>query len=263
MHKLSRQVRFSLNPFLDDVFVGTNSYCSKPAGVGLSLYFSLRVELIGDAGEDTGFVVNITEIDKAVRELVVPVFDRAVKDSFRKGEHVCLARLESLLRQSRDLLSEYFLKAQVAKLSLELNPNKTLAIKEGSSMANYSEKFDFAAMHKLWNDKFSEEKNLELFGKCANPTGHGHNYTAQVTVEMDDCEKFSPLDYEKVIDDNFVEIVDHKNLNADIEFFTDKNPTVENIAFFAYQQLKGKFATAKLKEVAIWETTRTCCTYSE
>ncbi|MHC5144481.1 MAG: 6-carboxytetrahydropterin synthase, partial [Planctomycetota bacterium] len=46
-----------------------------------------------------------------------------------------------------------------------------------------SEKFEFSAMHQLWNNKFDEAKNCEVFGKCANPAGHGHNYILEVSVE--------------------------------------------------------------------------------
>ncbi|GAG37436.1 unnamed protein product, partial [marine sediment metagenome] len=70
MHKLIREVRFSINPFLAESGPGSNSYASKPCGEGVSLYFGLWVELTGGVDEDTGFVVNVTDIDRAVREFV-------------------------------------------------------------------------------------------------------------------------------------------------------------------------------------------------
>jgi len=68
MHKLARQVRFSINPFLPEESTGFNSYASKPAGEGLSIFFELCVELIGKVEGATGFVVNVLDIDEKVRE---------------------------------------------------------------------------------------------------------------------------------------------------------------------------------------------------
>ena len=56
-------------------------------------------------------------------------------------------------------------------------------------------------------------------------------------------------------------IVDHKNLNVDVEKFATTNPTVENIAVFAWERLNGKFAEAKLHCITVWETDKTCCSY--
>jgi len=126
----------------------------------------------------------------------------------------------------------------------------------------FSEKFEFAAMHKLWNNDLSDEQNFRAFGKCANPAGHGHNYTAQIEVRLgDDDNEFDVVDYQQCVKEALVDLVDHKNLNADVAYFDDKNPTVENIARFAWEQLVGRFDKAELSKVVIWETDKTCCTY--
>jgi hypothetical protein len=74
MHKLARCVRFSINPFLPEGSNGFNSFVSKPAGEGLSIFFELSVEVVGEVEPATGFVVNVADIDMNVREFVVPVF---------------------------------------------------------------------------------------------------------------------------------------------------------------------------------------------
>ena len=74
MHKLARHVRFSINPFISEQHEGFNSYASKPAGDGLSIFLELSVEVIGEVEPATGFVVNVADIDKNVREFAVPVF---------------------------------------------------------------------------------------------------------------------------------------------------------------------------------------------
>ena len=73
MHKLVRQVRFSINPFLPQDNRGYNSFASRPAGEGLAIFLELSVEVNGRVAPATGFVVNVTEIDKAVREFAVPI----------------------------------------------------------------------------------------------------------------------------------------------------------------------------------------------
>ena len=108
-------------------------------------------------------------------------------------------------------------------------------------MFYFSEKFEFAATHKLWNDSFSDEENFRIFGKCANPAGHGHNYVIEVTVKSDPEKKdFCVGDFERNVQENLLALVDHKNLNIDLPEFCEINPTVENIAKFAWDRLLGR-----------------------
>jgi 6-pyruvoyltetrahydropterin/6-carboxytetrahydropterin synthase len=117
-------------------------------------------------------------------------------------------------------------------------------------------------MHKLWNEDFSEEKNFEVFGKCANPNGHGHNYIIEVTVKVPSGKDNLRIgDFEKVVDDELIKLIDHKNLNADVAEFGKTNPTIENIAVFAWNKLNGKFGAVKLHCVTVWETDKTYCSY--
>jgi 6-pyruvoyltetrahydropterin/6-carboxytetrahydropterin synthase len=129
-------------------------------------------------------------------------------------------------------------------------------------MFEFSEKFEFAAMHKLWNDDFTPEQNFGVFGKCANPAGHGHNYVLEVTVASEAAEAFTIGDFERAVDERFISIVDHKNLNVDVQQFGSLIPTVENIASVAWDRLSGHFGPARLVRVSVWETDKTCASYS-
>ncbi len=265
MHKLGRAVRFSINPLLAQSTAGFNSYASRPCGEGLSFYLNLWVEVAGGVDPDTAFVVNVTEIDRSVRRFVVPIFDEHIRKEFGRGEHICLLKICRVLRQAWDVLGDKFGSAKLSKLRLELNPFRTVAIESGDIEVFYfSEKFEFAAMHTLWNKKFSDEKNFEVFGKCANPAGHGHNYVVEVTVQRAGGDDgFRVADFEKIVDTEFMSLVDHKNLNADVAGFGEKNPTVENIAAFAWERLTGKFSGGALSRITVWETDRTYCVYQE
>ncbi|MHC4474830.1 MAG: 6-pyruvoyl trahydropterin synthase family protein [Planctomycetota bacterium] len=263
MHKLARVVRFSVNPFLDQDSVGFNSYASKPPGVGLSIFFELCIELTGDVEPATGFVVNVTDIDNVVREFVVPIFGRRIREDFRQGKHVGFPALSRLLKLSWGQLADKFGSARLSRLTLALNPFRKMAVEdEDCTMVYFSEKFEFAAMHRLWNDDFSRQKNLEVFGKCANPTGHGHNYVLEVTVKVPKgADSLQVGEFEKAVDNEFITLVDHKNLNADVPDLGHINPTIENIAVFAWGRLVGKFGVAGLHCVTVWETNKTYCSY--
>jgi 6-pyruvoyltetrahydropterin/6-carboxytetrahydropterin synthase len=100
-------------------------------------------------------------------------------------------------------------------------------------MIHVSRKEHFNAAHKLWNPKWSEEKNKEIFGPCANSNWHGHNFELIVTVKgkpdpdtgfVVDLKALSTVIRGKVIDR-----VDHKNLNMDVDFMKDKMASCENL----------------------------------
>lgn len=263
MHKLARLVRFSINPFLASDSTGFNSFASKPSGEGLSIFFELGVVLVGEVEQATGFVVNVVDIDKAVRQHVVPIFGKHIREFFRNGKHVGIEQAAELLELSWQKLADKFGAAELGELSLKLNPFRRLTMKrEDRQMICFSEKFEFAAMHKLWNDDFSDTENYEVFGKCANPGGHGHNYVVEVTVKQPvGKDGFSIGNFERIVHNEFIKMVDHKNLNAEVSEFSTANPTVENITSFAWNRLQGKFGESVLHCVTVWETERTYCSY--
>lgn len=263
MHKLSRLVRFSINPFLPEDNSGFNSFVSKPAGEGLSIFFELTVALVGEVEPATGFVINVNNVDKNVQKYVVPIFAQQIREDFRQSKHIGFFEITKLLKSAWGQLADKFGTAKLRELSLALNPFRKVAVDcEDCKMSYFSEKFEFAATHKLWNEEFSNQRNFEVFGKCANPTSHGHNYIVEVTIKRPaDKGSLCIGDFERVVDDEFIKLVDHKNLNVDVPYFAKTIPTVENIAAFAWEKLVGKFGEAALHCVTIWETDKTYCSY--
>ena len=262
MHRLTRHVRFSVNPFLAKESGGSNSFSSKPCGEGLAVFLELCVELVGEVEGETGFVVNVVDIDREVRGSAVAVFAERIKADYRAGRGVGLGVMAELLVAAWGRLADRFGRAELRGLGVKLNPYRKLSIEsEDGAMVYFSEKFEFAATHKLWNDEFSEQRNFEVFGKCANPTGHGHNYIVEVSVKAPAGKEICIGDFERIVDDELIKIVDHKNLNVDVDEFRTTNPTVENIAVFAWERLAEKFAEARLHCVTIWETDKTCCSF--
>jgi len=263
MVRLGRQVRFSISPFLDEDGPGFNSYASKPAGEGLTIYLVLTVELVGPAAPDTGLLVNVSDIDRAVRRFAVPVFAEQIRAHLCRSAHVGLPLLMQMLAWAEAQLRDKFGPARVDRLILSLNPFRKLAMdtKEPGVMY-FSEKFEFAATHKLWNERFTPQQNLETFGKCANPTGHGHNYIVEVTIRAAAAGPVLKIGaFEHIVDAHLMQLMDHKNLNLDVPAFQQQTPTVENIALFAWERLAGRFDPAQLHCVTVWESDRTYCSY--
>ncbi len=116
----------------------------------------------------------------------------------------------------------------------------------------------FSAAHRLYNPKFSEEKNKEIFGKCSNPNWHGHNYVLEVVVAGDiNPETGYVIDLKilkKIINENVIDKVDHKNLNLETNFMKGIIPTAENIAVAIWNQLADKIPSGRLFAIKLYET---------
>jgi len=118
----------------------------------------------------------------------------------------------------------------------------------------------FNAAHRLANPRWSEAENERVFGICNSPNFHGHNYNLDVSVEGEiDPETGYVLDIgrlKQIITECLVQHMDHKNLNLDVAWFRELNPTVANIAVVCWRVLAPAVAPARLKRVRLWETER-------
>jgi 6-pyruvoyltetrahydropterin/6-carboxytetrahydropterin synthase len=119
----------------------------------------------------------------------------------------------------------------------------------------------FSASHFYWNDAWSAEKNQQVFGRCANRNGHGHNYTLEVTVagQPDPVTGFVvDLKWLKdVMEREVLSAYDHRHLNLEVPEFKTKIPTTENISIAAWQRLEPTVSAArgaKLSRVRVYET---------
>ncbi len=119
----------------------------------------------------------------------------------------------------------------------------------------------FSAAHYYWNEAWTAEKNAEVFGKCANRNGHGHNYTLEVTVEgrVDAVTGFVvDLKWLKdVMEREVVEVYDHRHLNLEVPEFAAMIPTTENMAIAIWERLEAPVEAAggaRLSRVRVYET---------
>jgi 6-pyruvoyltetrahydropterin/6-carboxytetrahydropterin synthase len=123
----------------------------------------------------------------------------------------------------------------------------------------------FNAAHRLHNPARPDDWNAATFGLCNNPHFHGHNYELDVTVEgRIDHETGYVLDLgilADVVDERIIRRLDHRNLNVEVEWFAELNPTVENIAVVIWRELRAALPESLTLRVRLWETPRNYVEY--
>lgn len=116
----------------------------------------------------------------------------------------------------------------------------------------------FNSAHRLFRKEWSDEKNLEVFGKCSHPNFHGHNYALEVWVDGEiDPETGFVIDLKelkRIILEFVIERFDHRNLNLDCREFDGINPTTENIAKVVWNILREHLDPKFGIEVQLSET---------
>lgn len=259
MLRLWREVRFALDPQAIDQLrqTPTNSFAGFPTPTAIVPYLCLQVAVSGQPDAASAYLMNIKDIDQAVRQKAIPL----AADLTRQGQSP-----QAILLKFFDALRGQ-LPLSLDRLRLCLNPFLSLSLfAQEHPMIRLSQKFEFCASHRLHNPALSDEENRRLFGKCNNPHGHGHNYVLEVTLTARADDRVLPLpEFERLVNATVIEPLDHKNLNLEVQQFQHLNPTVENIAMVIYRLLQPKLhaAKAQLAAVTVWETSKTWCEYSE
>jgi 6-pyruvoyltetrahydropterin/6-carboxytetrahydropterin synthase len=125
--------------------------------------------------------------------------------------------------------------------------------------AHLTRKYWFAASHRLHTPKISDQENREVYGKCNNPYGHGHNYGLEVTVSGPVAQDTGMVCDLGVIDrtvrEHVLDRFDHQNLNC-LNEFQDLVPTTENLCLAIYNILKRALPATHLDKVRLEETSK-------
>ncbi len=128
-----------------------------------------------------------------------------------------------------------------------------------------TKRFRFEASHVLRNPEWNDDKNYEVFGKCARPNGHGHNYELLVTIKgevnPEDGMLYELKNFKDLISEHLIEKVDHFHLNKDVDFLTGIIPTAENLAIAFYQQIDSVLPEGLLHQVKLLETENNWAVY--
>ncbi|VDP95809.1 unnamed protein product [Trichobilharzia regenti] len=125
----------------------------------------------------------------------------------------------------------------------------------------------FSACHRLHSVHLNNEENVEIFQKCNNPMGHGHNYKLEVTIRGPIDQRTGMViniaDLKLILKKNVLDLLDHKNIDEDVEYFKRNNivSTTENLAVFIWSQLADAIPNKLLYKVKVWETEKNIVTY--
>ena len=126
-------------------------------------------------------------------------------------------------------------------------------------------KAHFNAAHRLYTCEWSDARNAKVFGKCANPNYHGHNYELIVSVTGEiHLETGFVMDMKilkKLIKEEIEDVFDHKNLNEELEEFAKLNPTAENISVIIWNKLRSKIDSKLDLSITLYETPRNFVTF--
>jgi 6-pyruvoyltetrahydropterin/6-carboxytetrahydropterin synthase len=132
-------------------------------------------------------------------------------------------------------------------------------------LTRLTRRYDFSAAHVLARPDWSAERNRRVYGKCANPAGHGHNYRVEVTIEGDpDPASGRLIDLawlDALVDERILARLDGRFLNRDVDEFARIVPTAENIARHVWDHLHGVVGPARLACVRLVETSKNSVEY--
>ncbi|XP_011497510.1 PREDICTED: 6-pyruvoyl tetrahydrobiopterin synthase [Ceratosolen solmsi marchali] len=127
------------------------------------------------------------------------------------------------------------------------------------SIAYLTRKETISSCHRLHSLQLSDEDNKNVYGKCNNFWGHGHNYTVEVTVRGPVDPKTGMVmnisDLKVYMKKILMEQLDHKNLDKDVPYFKNIVSTTENVAIYVFNEIKKLLPKPELLyEVKIYET---------
>ena len=214
--------------------------CSFAPGHGHN--YELIVSMSGDL-DAHGIVLNLSEVKHAIRAEVTGQLDfRFLNEAWPEfdvsGPEGCLPTTEALVRTIWHRLRAHL---PITALRLYEQPGLWADYLGDPMDAFLTIRTHFAAAHRLARPELSQEENEQIYGKCARPHGHGHNYLVDITVRggIDPrtgmvCD-LSAL--QRLVDDLVVEQFDHTFLNKDVPFFAECVPTAENIALHIADRL--------------------------
>jgi 6-pyruvoyltetrahydropterin/6-carboxytetrahydropterin synthase len=243
---------------------GTNGSAGSPPFAGLARYYEIQVECRGELHDQTAYLVDIKDVDRAVREGAVPIITDACDHNPATDPASILPAMVVAIAARLD--------APIHAVTWRLTPTFRLTTEHAvppSTTVLMAQRFDFAAAHRLHSPSLSVEENRRVYGRCNNPNGHGHNYAIEpiVAIDLADPARPSLADLERLTHEVLITRFDHKHLNLDTPEFGEHGviPSVENIARVFFDLLAPRLAAvhprATLRSITVWETDRTCATY--
>jgi 6-pyruvoyltetrahydropterin/6-carboxytetrahydropterin synthase len=226
-------------------------------GHNYTLYVSLAGEL-----DKYGMVQNLSNVKRVIKEEVTSQLDYAYLNDAWSEFQETLPTTENIARVIWQRLAPHL---PLVNIQLFEHPELWADYKGNGMEASLSVGTHFSAAHRLALNELTQAENDEIYGKCARPHGHGHNYHLEVSVVGEiDPHNGTIVDLgelQKVIDNYVVEPFDHTFLNKDIPYFAEVVPTAENIAVRIAQLLQEPIAKlgVELDRVKLIESPNNSC----
>jgi 6-pyruvoyltetrahydropterin/6-carboxytetrahydropterin synthase len=227
--------------------------------------YVLELTIRGPVSERTGMVENLKSMKDALRESAIQELDRAFLNEDVEQFRTVAPTLENLSGYIWGRLATIYSEGRLHRIRLAEDDTLYVEREAGRKKVYLTRAYHFCAAHRLHEPELTDEENRNLFGKCNNPSGHGHNYNLEVTVAGEVNEKTGTVcnvgELDRVVDERVVEYLDHMHLNVDIDEFRSVNPTAENIARVIWNRLGSDLGGARLHRVRLYETERNMAEY--
>lgn len=233
--------------------------CSRFPGHGHN--YVMYVSLFGDL-DQYGMVENLSVVKKVIQREVTSQLNYSYLNDTWSEFQSTLPTTENISRVIWNRLAPYL---PLVNIRLFEHPELWTDYKGNNMEATLTVKTHFSAAHRLAIPSLSFEENQEIYGRCARPNGHGHNYHLEVSVAGEIDSRTGMLvdlvALQNVIDEYVVEPFDHTFLNKDIAYFAEVVPTAENIAVRIADLLRSpiKEIGAELDKVKLIESPNNSC----
>ncbi|MYF98158.1 6-pyruvoyl tetrahydropterin synthase [Candidatus Poribacteria bacterium] len=223
--------------------------------------YVLEVMVKGDVDANDGMVINLTDLDALLKSEVNVNYDHKHLNSqhpvFSANPHL-QPTCENITIDIWQRLVKSLTDGLLHRVRLYESSTAFADYYGEDRMVYHTKVYEFSAAHRLHSQVLTDEENQEIFGKCNNPAGHGHNYVLEVTVKGEVDEKTGLVVGLNLLDEVVAKQVytrfDYKHLNLDIPEFETLNPTSENFVKVLWDVLEPNLRPVVLHRLRLRET---------
>ncbi|MCG9128969.1 6-carboxytetrahydropterin synthase [Candidatus Poribacteria bacterium] len=267
MYYLTRQTAFEashynrISELTDDENYELFGPAANPNSHGHN--YILEVMVRGDINTEDGMVINLTGLDLLLKNEVHTNYDH----KHLNRQHPVFAENTGLIPTCENITIEIWERLMKAlpggllhRVRLYESSDKFTDYYGLKTMVYLTKVYEFSAAHRLHSHYLSDDENKEIFGKCNNPAGHGHNYVLEIMIKGEVDEKTGLVVglglIDRVVEEQITTRFDYKHLNIDTVEFQKLNPTSENFVKVLWDVLEPNLQPTVLHRLRLRETPR-------
>jgi len=227
--------------------------------------YVLTATIAGSIDPATAFLADFRELDAVLKDVTAPLDHHRLDteyDALQGREASAEALADAIFRELEPRVAAAIRGARLAAIRLA-ETDSLWADTQGGNDVEITRAYGFSAAHRLADPARSADDNRRLYGKCANPEPHGHDYRFEVTVRGPiDPARSTVADLgslDRDVDEQVVSRFDHRYLNVEVDPFQRVIPTAERIAERIWELLEPR--VAGLARIVVYETPRSAFTY--